>query len=101
MNKFFILAFLFFSAACIYMPTSISKTEEARPSITFVNGNKKADIYVNEVKVGKVGDFMKKDGKAVFVEEGVAKIKVEVNGKVIFVEKLFLSGHEIKEINLK
>jgi len=83
------------------MPTSTVKTEELRPSITFLGGNKKAEIFINNVRVGKVGDFLKKNGQAVFVEEGVAQLKLVFEGKTIFTEKLFVSGNETKEINLK
>lgn len=101
MTKFIILLSLIFFSACIYMPSETTKVQESRPSLTFLGGDKKAEIYVNNVRIGAVGDFQQEDRKAVFIEEGVVQVKLVLEEKVIWQEKMFVSGDQVKVINLK
>lgn len=80
------------------MPTSNVTSEEQRPSIVFDDKKSKALIYVDGIKMGKVSDY---STKALFLESGTHLLKIVDNGKTIYKKKIFITGEEIRKINLK
>jgi len=95
---YLVLALSFVSSCNMYMPTSNIVTEEKRPSIIFSDQESKALIYVDGIKMGKIRDYSE---KALFLESGVHLLKIVDGGNILYNKKVFITGEEIRKINLK
>jgi hypothetical protein len=97
-NSLAILTYLFISSCNIYTPTTTVITQNQRASITFDDKESEAIIYVNNIKMGAVRDY---SNRALFLENGTHLLEIIDNGYTTYKQKIFISGGEIRKINLK
>lgn len=95
---FAILTSLLICSCNISLPTSNTTSKALKPSIIFPNSNSEALIYVDGIKMGKVNNY---SNKSLLLESGTHSLKIIENDKIIYNKKIFISGEEIRTINLK
>ena len=93
-----LFALCFTSSCNMYLPTSNVISNQKRPAIIFADHESKAIIYVDGIEIGKVANY---SDKALLLESGTHQIKIVENDRILFNKKIFISGEEIRKINLK
>ncbi len=83
---------------CSY-PSSEVQVIDSRPKISINNAPVDALVFVDGLKLGVVNDEMGYP-KVYLVEPGIHKIQVKDKSKVIYSEKVFLGGNELKKISI-
>lgn len=102
MNKILFLITLLFIQSCSSIPTSSTLSNQDKAALTFKLADKetKGQIYINNVKMGKVEDYSVRKNKALSVRPGVNRVRIIVDGKTIYNKKLYLGSDIVKTISL-
>ena len=92
-----ILFFLFVMVGgCVY-PTTHVRTIDERPTIAVKNAPQDAVLFVDGLNMGTAAQF---DGKArsLAVETGTHKVEIRTSKGVIFLQRIYLGGGELKTL---
>lgn len=77
--------------ACVQMPTEKQGVSDLRPQISFVAeaGHHNATVYVDNVQMGRVGDFI--EGRAALrILPGTHSLRVAAGSTVLLDEKFYV-----------
>lgn len=80
-------------------PTEKTYTLDNRPTISFETEHSDAEIYLDGNFIGEVGDYEAHD-TVLKVQLGTHVLKLELDGKVIANEKIFISNGTNKIISV-
>ncbi len=92
MKKILILAIALSLSACA-LPTTSVNTGAARPTLTILGAPAGAILFVDSLEIGVASKY---DGASntLLVEEGVHRVELRLNGKVLMAQKIFSSSGE-------
>ena len=79
------------TAGCVQMPTEKQGVSDLRPQVSFVAAESLFDavVYVDDVAVGRVGDF--RDGVAALrILPGTHTVRVVADGRVLLDERFYI-----------
>lgn len=79
------------TTGCVQMPTEKQGVSDLRPQISFVAAESLFDavVYVDEVAVGRVGDF-REGAAALRILPGTHTVRVVADGRVLLDERFYI-----------
>lgn len=91
-----------FMTACVQMPTEKQSVVDLRPQISFVaaQGIHDARVFVDNVEVGRVGEFIK-DVSALRVIPGTHVVRVVSLDQVLLEERFYVADGVSRSFMLK
>ncbi|MCZ4279152.1 hypothetical protein O4H49_00090 [Kiloniella laminariae] len=94
MKRYFVLFFLAVFLPSCAQPVETTKTLDERPSIGFDNVPQTAEIFVDDLSMGIVGDY---DGKSrsLILVNGRHKVKLIHDGQEILSQEIYLRGPSV------
>lgn len=90
------------STACIQLPTEKQEVVDLRPQLSFSMADSSADpsiyrVFVDDLDMGAVGSYLSGKG-ALKVLSGTHVVRVEMQGKTVLQERLYLGDGGTKTI---
>lgn len=91
------------TSGCTQMPTEKQSVADIRPQISFKISTEEsllAAVYVDGLNMGKVGDYVN-EAAALRILPGTHVIKVDLNGRTLVEEKMYLGDGVNRSILVK